>query len=173
MQKKHRLRFFLYLENSYKVSHIWWFWYVAFIEVVCSKVYSSSQPFVSVFFKFSICSFIKKCTKEKTLVPTILNFHKIKQELADLLGPKISKKGKFYFQPCFHLFKKIELGHLENDCNYLDEKEGEAIAAIRNKVFHDSFLYWNSLLIQIQIWIRSLPTSLKSKHSKVQKDKFV
>ena len=51
---------------------------------------------------------------------------------------------------------------------YLDEKEGEAIASITNIVFQHSFLHWNSLLIQSQIWIGSLPTALKSKPSKVQ-----
>ena len=61
-----------------------------------------------------------------------MNSQKIKQELGDLLG-------KIYFEPCFQLFKKIELGLLEKRQQvYLGEKEGEAISAIRNTVVHDA-----------------------------------
>ena len=68
--------------------------------------------------------------------PNYIEFSKNQQELGDLLGPKNPTKGKFYFEPCFQLFKKNELGQLENRQQvYLGEKEGEAI---RNTVIHDA-----------------------------------
>ena len=46
---------------------------------------------------------------------------------------------KIYFEPCFQLFKKNELGQLEKRQQvYHDEKEGEAISAIRSTVIHDA-----------------------------------
>ena len=52
--------------------------------------------------------------------------------------PKILQ-GEKYFEPCFQLFKKNELGQLEKRQQvYLGEKEGEAISAIGNTVFHDA-----------------------------------
>ena len=48
-----------------------------------------------------------------------------------------SHKGKIYFEPCFQLFKKNELGQLEKKQQvYLGEKEEEAISAIRNTAIH-------------------------------------
>ena len=52
--------------------------------------------------------------------------------------PKILQ-GKIYFDPCFQLFKKNELGQLEKRQQvYLGEKEGSVISAIRNTVLHDT-----------------------------------
>ena len=59
--------------------------------------------------------------------------------MGDLLCTQKSYKGKIYFEPCFQLFKKNELGQLEKRQQFeLGEKEGEAISAIRNTVIHDA-----------------------------------
>ena len=48
-------------------------------------------------------------------------------------------KGKIYFEPCFQLLKINDLGQFEKSQQvYISEKEGEAISAIRNSVFHDA-----------------------------------
>ena len=48
-------------------------------------------------------------------------------------------EGKIYFEPCFQLFKKNELGQLEKRQQvYIGAKEGEAISAIRNTVIHNA-----------------------------------
>ena len=50
-----------------------------------------------------------------------------------------SYKGKIYFELCFQLFKKNELGQFEKKQQvYLGEKEREEISAIRNTVIHDA-----------------------------------
>ena len=46
-------------------------------------------------------------------------------------------QGEIYFEHCFQLFKKTELGQLEKSQQvYHCEKEGERISAIRNTVYH-------------------------------------
>ena len=52
--------------------------------------------------------------------------------------PKILK-GKIYFEPCFQIFKKSELGQLEKRQQvYLGKKEGVEISSIRNTDIHDA-----------------------------------
>ena len=67
-----------------------------------------------------------ECSKTQTRIDRFVWFQK-------------SYKGKIYFEPCFQLFKKNELGQLEKRQQvYLGEKEGEATSAIKNTVIHDA-----------------------------------
>ena len=61
-----------------------------------------------------------------------MNFLKIKQELGGLLGPNISKRGKF----TLNLVSK-RIVQLAKDSN-LVEKEGESISTIRENNFHNA-----------------------------------
>ena len=48
-------------------------------------------------------------------------------------------QGNIYFEPCFQLFNKNELGQLEKKQQfYCGEKEEKAIWAFRNTVIHDA-----------------------------------
>ena len=52
---------------------------------------------------------------------------------------KILQREKFFFELCFQLLRKIELGQLEKrQPVYLGEKEGEVISAIMKTVIHDA-----------------------------------
>ena len=52
--------------------------------------------------------------------------------------PKILQ-GENCFEPCFQLLIINDLGQCEKSLQvYLSEKEGEAVSAIRNSVYHDA-----------------------------------
>ena len=75
----------------------------------------------------------------KDTSPNYIEFSKNQTRIGRFAWSQISYKGKIYFEPCFQLFKKYELGQLEKRQQvYLGEKEGEAISAIRNTVIHDA-----------------------------------
>ena len=99
--------------------------------------------------------FFSKCAQEKTLVAIILSFQKIKQEVRDLLGPKTPKKEKNYFEPCFQLFKKIDMGQLEKRQQFIlvkkkkKQSQQSEIQFFRMLKTLNSFLYWNSNLKKV------------------------
>ena len=75
----------------------------------------------------------------KDTSPNYIQFSKNQTRIERFAWSQETYKGKFYFELCFQLFKKNELGQLEKRQQvYLDEKEGEAISAIRNTVIHDA-----------------------------------
>ena len=75
----------------------------------------------------------------KDTSPNYIEFSKNQTRIGRFAWSQKSYKGKIYFEPCFQLFKKNELGQLEKRQQvYLGEKEGEAISAIRNTVIHDA-----------------------------------
>ena len=86
-------------------------------QIVYFRFHLFSKKCLSLFFIWSVCSPIEKCTQESTLVPIILNYQKIKQQLGDLVGSKNSKREKFIF-----LEKRQQA--------YLVEKDWETISAI-------------------------------------------
>ena len=89
-----------------------------------------SLHLISLFFK----NVLKKRHKSQ-----LHEFSKNQTRIGRFAWSQKSYKGKVYFEPCFQLFKKNELGQLEKRQQvYLGEKEGEAISAIRNTVIHDA-----------------------------------
>ena len=75
----------------------------------------------------------------KNTSPNYIEFSKNQTRIWRFAWSQKSYKGKIYFEPCFQLFKKNELGQLEKRQQvYLGEKEGETISAIRNTVIHDA-----------------------------------
>ena len=73
----------------------------------------------------------------KDTCPNYIDFSKNLTRIGRLSWSQKSYKRKIYFEPCFQLFKKNELGQLEKSQQvYLDEKEGGAISSIRNTVIH-------------------------------------
>ena len=75
----------------------------------------------------------------KDTSPNYIEFSKNQTRLGRFAWSQKSYKGKIYFEPCFQLFKKNELGQLEKRQQfYLGEKEGEAISTIKNTVIHDA-----------------------------------
>ena len=75
----------------------------------------------------------------KDTSPNDIEFSKNQTKIGRFAWSQKSYKGKIYFEPCFQLFKKNELGQLEKRQQvYLGEKEGKAISAIRNTVIHDA-----------------------------------
>ena len=75
----------------------------------------------------------------KDTSPNYIEFSKNQTRSGRFARSQKSYKGKIYFEPCFQLFKKNELGQLEKRQQvYLGEKEGEAISAIGNTVIHDA-----------------------------------
>ena len=80
-----------------------------------------------------------KMYSRKDTSPNYIEFKKKNQKrIGRFAWSQKSYKKKSYFEPCFQLFKKNELGQLEKRQQfYLGEKEGEAISAIRNTVNHD------------------------------------
>ena len=75
----------------------------------------------------------------KNTSPNYIEFSKNQRRIGRFAWSQKSYRGKIYFEPCFQLFKKNELGQLEKRQQvYLGEKEGEGISAIRNTVIHDA-----------------------------------
>ena len=75
----------------------------------------------------------------KDTSPIYIEFLKNQTRIGRFAWSQKSYREKIYFEPCFQLFKKNELGQLEKRQQvYLGEKEGEAISAIGNTVFHDA-----------------------------------
>ena len=73
----------------------------------------------------------------KDTSPNYIEFSKNQTRIGRFAWSQKSYKGKIYFEPCFQLFKKNELGQFEKRQQvYLGEKE--AISAIRNTVIHDA-----------------------------------
>ena len=98
-----------------------------------------SNSFLSFLFIRSVCS--SKMYSRKDTSPNYIEFSKNQTRIGRFAWSQKSYKGKIYFEPCFQLFKKNELGQLEKRQQvYLGEKEGEAISAIRNTVIHDAEL---------------------------------
>ena len=96
-----------------------------------------SKSFLSHLFISSVCS--SKMYSRKDTSPNYIEFSKNQTRIGRFAWSQKSYKGKIYFEPCFQLFKKNELGQLEKRQQvYLGEKEGEAISAIRNTVIHDA-----------------------------------
>ena len=96
-----------------------------------------SNSFLSHLFISSVCS--SKMYSRKDTSPNYIEFSKNQTRIGRFAWSQKSYKGKIYFEPCFQLFKKNELGQLEKRQQvYLGEKEGEAISAIRNTVIHDA-----------------------------------
>ena len=62
-----------------------------------------SKTFFSFLLIWSVCS--SKCTLEKLIVLTILNFQKIKKELGKLFGSKNPKRGKYTSNRAFNYWK--------------------------------------------------------------------
>ena len=81
-----------------------------------------------------------KIYSRKDTSPNYIEFLKENQTRSERLAwSHKSCKGKIFFELCFQLFKKIELGQLEKkQQNYLGEKEKEAITAIRNTFNQDA-----------------------------------
>ena len=93
-------------------------------------IYLISLHLISLFFKMY---------SRKDTIPNYIEFSKNQTRIGRFAWSQKSYKGKIYFEPCFQLFKKNELGQLEKRQQvYLGEKEGEAISAIRNTVIHDA-----------------------------------
>ena len=68
-----------------------------------------------------------------------IEFSKNQTRIGRFAWSEKSYKWKNYFEPCFRLFKKNELGQLEQRQQvHLGEKEAEAISAVRNTIIHDS-----------------------------------
>ena len=70
----------------------------------------------------------------KDTSPDFTEFQKSNKNWEIYLVLKILQ-GEVYFEPCFQLIKKNELGQLEKSQQvYLGKKEGDIISAIRNTV---------------------------------------
>ena len=75
----------------------------------------------------------------KETSPNYIELSKNQTGIGRFAWAQKSYKAKVYFEPCFQLFKKNELGQLEKRQQvYLGEKEREEISAIRNTVIHDA-----------------------------------
>ena len=71
--------------------------------------------------------------------PNYSEFSKNQTRIGRFAWSHKSFKEKIYFEPCFQLFKKNDMGQFEKGQQvYLGEKEGEAISAIRKTVLHDA-----------------------------------
>ena len=103
----------------------------------------------------------------KETSPNYIEFSKNQTRIGRFSWSQKSYKGKIYFEHCFQLFKKNELGQLEKRQQvYLGEKEGEAISAIRNTVIHDAENLGLVPILELtsekeSTRIRSLPTATK------------
>ena len=68
-----------------------------------------------------------------------IEFSKNQKRIGRFVWFQKSYKGKICLEPCFQLLKINDLGQFEKSQQiYLSEKEGEAISAIRNTIFHDA-----------------------------------
>ena len=75
----------------------------------------------------------------KDTSPNYIQFSKNQTRIERFSWSQKTYKGKIYFELCFQFFKNNELEQLEKRQQvYLDEKEGEAILAIRNSIIHDA-----------------------------------
>ena len=71
--------------------------------------------------------------------PNYLEFSKKSNKNWEIYLVQKCYKRKIYFELCFQLFKKNELGQLEKRQQVkIGAKEGKAILAIRNTVIHDA-----------------------------------
>ena len=75
----------------------------------------------------------------KNTSPNYFEFSKNQTRIVRFVWFQNSYKRKSYFEPCFQLLKINDLGQLEKSQQiYISVKEGEALSAIRNTVFHDA-----------------------------------
>ena len=75
--------------------------------------------------------FVLVCTEENLIVPTIVNFPKIKKGIGRFFWFQKSIERKFHSKPCFQLEKIIDLRQFEKSQQVsFSEKEGEALSAI-------------------------------------------
>ena len=104
----------------------------------CLLPISLNLKFICLISLHLISLFFKMYSRKDT-IPNYIEFSKNQTRIGIFAWSQKSYKGKIYFEPCFQLFKKNELGQLEKRQQvYLGEKEGEAISAIRNTVIHDA-----------------------------------
>ena len=76
---------------------------------------------------------------KKVPSPNCIEFSKNQTRIGRFVWFQKSYKRKFYFEPCFQLLKINDLGQFEkSQLEYLSEKEGETLSAIRKTITHDA-----------------------------------